>query len=277
MAAPARVGEAVGVRNPRTDGPAPRSVAVVHGGPGAAGDVAAVARELGRRRGVLEPLQTARTVAGQVTELASLLRSHGRPPFTLIGHSWGAWLVLLTAAEHPGLAAKLVLVGCGPLETRWLPDLERARRERLSPADRREFDAILARLGDPAVSDRDAALARLGALCGATDDFDPLPEDPEDDGAGAPDGDLFHRVWSEAAARRESGALLDAVGRIDVPVLAIHGEHDPHPVAGVREPLTRAVTDFRLVLLPRCGHSPWRERQARDPFFRLLELVLGEP
>ena len=59
--------------------------------------------------------------------------------------------------------------------------------------------------------------------------------------------------------------------RIRVPVVAIHGEEDPHPVAGVREPLAGTPDGFRLVILPRCGHSPWRERQARDEFLRILE------
>jgi translation elongation factor EF-4 len=55
--------------NIRKYGSAPYRVAVVHGGPGAPGSVAAVARELAKGCGILEPLQTATTVAGQVDEL----------------------------------------------------------------------------------------------------------------------------------------------------------------------------------------------------------------
>jgi len=58
--------------NVRRYGKAPYLVAVVHGGPGAAGAMAPVARELGADRGVLEPLQTAMTVDGQVDELAGV-------------------------------------------------------------------------------------------------------------------------------------------------------------------------------------------------------------
>ena len=46
----------------RLYGKAPYRVAVVHGGPGAAGEMAPVARRLGAACGVLEPLQTAMTM-----------------------------------------------------------------------------------------------------------------------------------------------------------------------------------------------------------------------
>jgi len=80
------------LKNYRTYGSAPYAVAVVHGGPGAAGEMAPVAQELARGRGVLEPLQTATSLAGQVDELRVTLESHAVPPVVLIGFSWGAWL-----------------------------------------------------------------------------------------------------------------------------------------------------------------------------------------
>lgn len=46
----------------RRYGKSPFITAVIHGGPGAAGEMAPVARELSRTGGVLEPLQTAETV-----------------------------------------------------------------------------------------------------------------------------------------------------------------------------------------------------------------------
>src|SRR5215211_3749423 len=93
----------------RRYGAAPFRVAVVHGGPGAPGSVAAVARELARERGVLEPLQAARSVDGQVAELGDVLARAASPPVVLIGHSWGAWLAALLAARHPALVGKVIL------------------------------------------------------------------------------------------------------------------------------------------------------------------------
>jgi pimeloyl-ACP methyl ester carboxylesterase len=58
-------------------------------------------------------------------------------------------------------------------------------------------------------------------------------------------------------------------------VVAIHGDHDPHPAAGVQEPLSATLAQFRFILLERCGHRPWIERQARDAFYEALEEELG--
>lgn len=51
----------------------PYRVALVHGGPGAAGEMAPVARELGRVFSVLEPLQMAYTIDRQVEELRAII------------------------------------------------------------------------------------------------------------------------------------------------------------------------------------------------------------
>ena len=76
--------------NVRKYGDSPFSVAVVHGGPGASGEMAPVASELSSICGVLEPLQTATSVEGQIQELQKVLQGHADIPVTLIGHSWGA-------------------------------------------------------------------------------------------------------------------------------------------------------------------------------------------
>lgn len=57
------------MNNPRIYGRARFTVAVIHGGQGAPGEMAAVARELATTRGISEPLQTASTVDGQIQEL----------------------------------------------------------------------------------------------------------------------------------------------------------------------------------------------------------------
>jgi pimeloyl-ACP methyl ester carboxylesterase len=73
---------------------------------------------------------------------------------------------------------------------------------------------------------------------------------------------------------RRSGELLALGKHIACPVVAIHGNFDPHPAAGVQEPLAQVLKDFRFILLNQCGHKPWRERQARDEFFAMLDREL---
>lgn len=65
----------------RQYGGAASYVVVLHGRPGGAGEVEARARELGRRgHAVLEPIQTRRSVDGQVDELKSQIEGLCAPP-----------------------------------------------------------------------------------------------------------------------------------------------------------------------------------------------------
>ncbi len=60
------------MKNLRTYGNPPFSVAVLHGGPEAPGQMAPIARELSSKWGVLEPLQTATSLEGQIKEMHSI-------------------------------------------------------------------------------------------------------------------------------------------------------------------------------------------------------------
>lgn len=258
------------MENARIYGSPPYRVAVLHGGPGAPGDVEPVAVKLGKRRGVLEPLQSAASLEEQVEELRAQLEKWADPPVILIGHSWGAWLAWLLSARYPSLVRELVLVSSGAFEEAYAEGLMDTRRARLSRDERSEVDGILGRMnaGDAG----DDLLARFGALMDRADSYDLLPV--EDGHAADCDMTVFQRVWPEGAALRRSGQLL-ALGRgISCPVVAVHGDHDPSPAEGVEEPLSRVLDDFRFILLERCGHTPWRERHAREPFYRILNAII---
>jgi pimeloyl-ACP methyl ester carboxylesterase len=218
---------------------------------------------------VLEPLQTRDSIAGQLEELRMVVDEHGDPPLCIIGWSWGAWLGYLFAARYPSLVSKLILVGSGPFAEEYVPDIERTRSSRLSAANRAELETLQGALADPTVLDKDELLARFGALFARVDAYDPLPSN-EAESMGV-QFDIFNRVWSEAAELRASGELLRVGKQIQCEVVALHGDYDPHPAIGVREPLTRVIERFRFVLIDRCGHQPWAERAAREEFFRVLE------
>jgi pimeloyl-ACP methyl ester carboxylesterase len=219
---------------------------------------------------VLEPIQTAGSLTGQVEELRAVLEDHAQLPATLIGFSWGAWLSFIVAARHPGLVEKLVLVGSGPFEERYAGQVLQTRLDRLCPEQRVEFESILDRLSGPAAEGQDALLARLGALTSKTDAYAPCEEWQRGREAIDLRPDIFRAVWTEAARLRKAGDLVRLGRRITCPVVAIHGSYDPHPVQGVGEPLAAVLRDFRLVVLESCGHRPWIERRARDAFYRVL-------
>ena len=271
--------------NLRKHGHPPFHVAVIHGGPGAAGAMAPVARELARGRGVLEPLQTAASIDGQVAELLQTLRDHAAPPVTLVGHSWGAWLALILAARHPEAVRKLILVGCGPFEERYAHGIMETRLARLREDERHTVQALLETLREDGGVDQADALERLGALIAKADAYEPLstawtrrprPHSQAAAHPAIPQGEIFQRVWAEASALRASGELLRLARAVRCPVTALHGDHDPHPAVGVEEPLSHTIPDFRFILLERCGHTPWLERQARGRYFEILKEELAE-
>jgi pimeloyl-ACP methyl ester carboxylesterase len=204
-----------------------------------------------------------------VAELRDVLPREASPPVILIGHSWGAWLAALLAAQHPALVNKLILISAGAFEERHVAQLRQRRLARLDSDERAEFERIVHRLEDPGAENRDALLARLGTLTARTDNYDP-DEATDDAGALPADGEAYHAIWPEAAAPRRTGALLAEASRITCPIVAIHGADDPSPAAGVEEPLRAVHPNFRFILLQRCGHTPWKEGHAREPFFAHL-------
>lgn len=259
--------------NVRIYGLPPYNTAVIHGGPGAAGEMAPVARELAKDGGVLEPLQTGLSVAAQANELGHVLQTHGDGPVALVGHSWGAWLALLTAARFPDVVAKVILVSSGPFREADAATIMPTRLSRLDPSQQRQVHNLMVELAATDDTPKGAPLAAFGALMAKADAVDPLPAAPGDGVACRED--IFRSVWPEAHALRKSGELLDVAAKVRCPVVALHGADDPHPFRGVAEPLAALWPDFRLVLLPSCGHTPWLERQARERFFVALRQELA--
>lgn len=245
---------------------------VIHGGPGAVGEMAPVARELKSNWGVLEPFQTEDSINGQVDELKTVLEENGDPPLILIGFSWGAWLSFIFASNYPAFVRKLILVGSGPFEEKYAVRIQKTRLERLTQKDRKEAECLISLLDDSAAEDKGKVFSRLGELFSRTDVYDPVTQKTEFVDFRV---DIFQRVWKEAEKLRRSGKLLQLGESIKCPVVAIHGDYDPHPAEGVQKPLTYVLKDFRFILLKNCGHKPWIERQARGEFFRILreELV----
>jgi pimeloyl-ACP methyl ester carboxylesterase len=256
------------MKNLRKYGNSPFNVAVIHGGPGAPGEMAPVARELSSLTGVLEPLQTALTIEGQIEELRDVLEKNGDLPVTLIGWSWGAWLSFIFAAQYPKFVKKLILIGSGPFEEKYALNIMKIRLSRLSTEEKAEVLSLMESLIDPAVGDKNASLARFGKLISRADSYDPLPYKSE--GLEC-QYDVYQNVGEQAHKLRSSGKLLEFGKKIQCPVVTIHGDYDPHPFEGVKHPLSRILKDFRFILLENCGHQPWIERSAKVGFYTILK------
>jgi pimeloyl-ACP methyl ester carboxylesterase len=259
------------MKNFRKYGKPPFSVAVIHGGPGAAGEMEPLARELASNRGVLEPIQTRDSIKGQVEELKTILEKNADLPVALIGFSWGAWLSFIFAANYPAFVKKLILVGSGPFEEKYALAIRKTRSDRLNKKGREEAESLIKVLNVPATGHQTRIFKRFGELCSKADAYDPVSRESE---AISLRVDIFQSVWKEAEQLRRSGELLRLGKNIKCPVVAIHGDYDPHPAEGVEKPLSPVLNDFRFILLKNCGHKPWIEQKAREEFFRVLKKEL---
>jgi len=256
--------------NPRKYGEEPYSVVLLHGGPGTPGELAPVARELSKSISVLEPLQTKDSVNGQVEELKEQIEKNSDAPVVIVGYSWGAWLGILLAAKHPSLVRKLVLVGSGPLEESYAKSIMPTRLSRLSEEDRDKVEEIIEKLHNGEVGEE--VFQEFGVLIDKADTYYPTGGDNGEVGFQP---EIYEKVWGEASKLRSSGELLEQAVKITCPVVAIHGDYDPHPAEGVEKPLKSKLKNFKFILLGNCGHTPWKESSAREKFYQILRKELG--
>ena len=263
--------ETTNLNNLRKYGKPPFKIITIHGGPGAAGEMAPVAHVLCSEYGVLEPLQTKDSIEGQLDELKNILETHADTPVTLIGFSWGAWLSFIFAAKYPQLIKKLILISSGPFEQKYADIIDQTRLSRLNEHERQEITSLAASLNNPQIKDKNDFFAKIGKIISKADAFDPIESHSEIIDCRY---DIFQNVWSQASELRKSGKLLEYAKQIKCPVIGIHGDYDPHPAEGVRKPLSDCIKDFRFILLKKCGHKPWVEKHAKDNFYKLLKQEL---
>ena len=227
-------------------------VIVLHGGPGAPGHMAPVARGLEDAFRVIEPFQRGSgeeplTVARHVEDLADLVReeSEGERP-ALVGSSWGAMLALAFAAEHPDLAGPLVLVGCGTFD----------------PVAREKMRSLIAARWDDDLILNDEFMDAV--FC-----YDAVPE-TEGDSPKEHDERARVETWDDMVRLQEEGVYPQTFSKITSPVLMLHGDYDPHPGNMIRGSLVPHIPHLEYREWMRCGHYPWREKWAREEFFLVL-------
>ena len=257
--------------NYRTYGNKPYRMILIHGGPGALGDMGYLANQLSEYFGVIEALQTKSSIHELIEELKEILEEieADDSKYILAGHSWGAWLAYLFAAKYPNFVEKLILVGSGPFEVDYVQELEKTRMERMTEEQRTRLEELVAQFYGEEESNKDALLTELGGLMEIVDTYSAMAVDEQKYRVKI-DGDLYKGIWDEAAALRKSGELLEMGSKLSMPIVVIHGEYDPHPAEGVIKPLQKIVQFDEVHILEKCGHTPWKERHAAEKFLEIL-------
>lgn len=250
----------------RKHGKEPYHIVVLHGGPGAAGSAFGLTRLIAQEYGVLESMQSKYTIMELEEELMEQIEENCSGKVILAGHSWGAWLAGLFAERFPDKVEKVILIGCGSLDEAYVSQIGERRKGNMSSEEAEEFEQILRQL-EKGFGKKDESLRRLGEICDRADGYQ--EEEYLRDKAEV-NGELYEKVWKEAARLRKSGKLLERFGRISCPVALIQGAVDPHPPEGVIQPLRECNVDIKSYVLEQCGHTPWREKYAREEFAKVL-------
>jgi len=258
----------------RTYGPEGPVVIVLHGGPGAAGEAAPLARGLAGQFRVLEPWQRPSgdeplTVARHVADLRELVLSqcnNDRP--ALVGHSWGAMLALAYAAEHPESAGPLVLIGCGTFDTASRARMQAVLDERMSDELRQRLRQLPHQVSDPR-----ERLVKQYQWTKPLYLVDPIDEEQEE--TEPLDVRAHREAWADMLRLQAAGVYPAAFAKITSPVLMLHGAQDPHPGPMIRAGLAVHLPQLEYREWDRCGHYPWRERHVRDEFYTVLRTWLS--
>jgi pimeloyl-ACP methyl ester carboxylesterase len=250
----------------RTYGSAGPLVIVLHGGPGAAGHMAPVARGLADLYRVIEPFQRGSgserlTVARHVADLHEVIAAWSkdcRP--VLLGSSWGAMFALAYAAAHPASTGPIVLVGCGTFDPVTRAAMQSTIAERMTGEIRARLK--YAEELDPGERLKASAEATTPIYC-----FDPLASPQEEDTI---DAQANEETWEDMLRLQTEGIYPAAFAAIKVPVLMVHGTFDPHPGRLIMQSLQPFLLQLDYRELERCGHYPWLEKATADAFFSIV-------
>jgi len=252
----------------RLYGSAPYKVVLVHGGPGAIGSLKGFAGELSEKLkiGVVEAIQSKYSIAELIEELYEQIKDNCSEMVTLVGHSWGAWLVALFAEKYPELVKKIILVGCAPLEDKYVSEIGAHRLANLSG----EECAIYERLVNNKATDED--MKKIPLVFKKSDNY--CLQDSELHKSDKEDSKMHNTIWSEAAGLRTSGKILDSFRRIKCKIYLIQGAVDPHPATGITIPLREIGVACEAYVLDKCGHSPFMEKYAENEFYKILQQIV---
>jgi pimeloyl-ACP methyl ester carboxylesterase len=183
------------------------------------------------------------TLADMASDAAGLLDALGVPAAHLVGASMGGMIAQTIAIRYP----ERVLSLCSIMSTTGRPDVAKPTRE--------AFAVIVAPVPDTREGVVEAAVARAKVLRGGGFPFD-------EEAVRRRSGAAYDRSFDSTAKARQRAAIAatvedrtEALGRLRVPVVVIHGAADPLvPVTG-GQVTAAAVPGAELVVIPGMGHE----------------------
>ncbi|MFN2527493.1 MAG: alpha/beta fold hydrolase [Candidatus Baltobacteraceae bacterium] len=200
------------------------------------------------------------TVDGAVADLEALRVALHVQKLHLIGHSWGGYLALAYAAQHPKNVAALVLLdSLGDDPRSWLPVTDQMMAA-LTPQERHNARIACTSL-------RPAAACDIAEVPSFFFDQSKMPAFLQSVGPGEIDNVPVNDTMTFDIMSRPH---LNALRGLTIPTLMLFGVADPyrHPA---QHDLAALLPQAQIVVIPRAGHFTWFEQPAAflravDPF-----------
>ena len=244
------------------------TVIVLHGGPGAPGGSALVAKGLSDDFRVFEPWQRPSgdiplSVSVHIEDLYQLIFTRcGDEKPALVGESWGAMLALAYAAEHPASIGPIVLIGCGTFD-------KDSRAEGVKIRQRRILDYI--KNYPEHSSDLELSLdEQIMKWHEMTDTYELASAKTEDQEKEPFDMKAHTETWKDMLRCQEEGRYPQFFASIISPVIMLHGTYDPHPGKMIRDNLTPYIPHLEYHEFEKCGHAPAIEKHVKNEFFKVM-------
>jgi proline iminopeptidase len=202
---------------------------------------------------------TLQRMAQDVSDLAASLGVSGR--YATLGHSYGAFVVLQHAVDHPG-EPRGTIVSAGMADARWLEGID-GQLAAFEPIELREqVTSSWAREREVQTADEVGVLME-----------DQMPFhfwEPQ----GAPLAEYLRRTTGLAhyapdiirhfSAQEYGGIDVEhRLGEVTHPVLVLGGRHDRTCAVGASEDMARRLPDAELVVLENSAHMMFAEEQDR--------------
>ena len=273
----------------KVEGSGPQVLVVVHGGPGNSlesvrGDFERLANgrtviyydQRGNGRSDLIDEEQKLSISHQIADLDAVRRHFRLEKMTLLGNSWGGFLISAYAAAHPDRVERLILDVPAPPRLQQLEQMgdEITRRVNLtrSEAERKRL-AHLYRTWRSAKDPMTNCQAFYGAILVAyTFNGRQIPPHKGDLCSGPVEAVRRQQVINNTIWRLLGDFdYRPAVRKVTAPVLVIHGVADVIPVEG-SEDWAKSYPNARLLLVQRAGHLVHLEQP--DIFFGAVEQFL---
>jgi pimeloyl-ACP methyl ester carboxylesterase len=163
---------------------------------------------------------------------------------------------------------KLILIGCPPFESKYGDQVIQTRLKRMTNEQRKQVQSLI--LESQNTKNNKDDFQKLITQFMTIDAYHSIEKISNFSKRVHFDYTIYNTIWQEAEKKRDNGTLLKYGKKITCPVVAIHGDYDPHPREGVQMPLSTVLKDFTFIPVKKCGHRPWIEQYAQTQFYQIL-------